>query len=105
MNTRKNVLKTPTFTFNGARGAQAHMPVSVVLLHLDVVPHVDEALGLAGAGRGAGYGADPAPWPPRIPRPGPLLSASLLHAQAQVGGQPVRPDPVLHREHNFCLTK
>ena len=79
-------------------------PVSVVLLHLDVVPHVDEAL-LAGAGRGAGYGADPAPWAPRLPpAPGPLFSAPILNPQAQVGRQPVGPDPVLHREHNFCLT-
>ena len=72
------------------------MAVCVVLLDLDVAPHVDEALGLAGAGRGAGDGTDSAPRPPRLP-PGPALSP-LLHAQAQVGGQPVRPDPVLHRE-------
>lgn len=80
-------------------------PVSVVLLDLDVVPHVDEA-SLAGAGGGvAGYGADPAPWAPRVtPGPPALPAPPLLHPQAQVGGQPVRPDPVLHREHNFCLT-
>ena len=66
--------------------------MAVVLLHLDVAPHVDEAL-LAGAGRGAGDGAYSAPWTPRLaPRP----ALPLLHPQAQVGRQPVRPDPVLH---------
>ena len=86
--------KTPTFTFYGAGGAEA-VAVAVVLLDLDVAPHVDEALG--GAGRGAGDRADPAPWPPLL-APGAALPAPLLHTQAQVGRQPVRPDPVLHRE-------
>ena len=65
--------------------------MGVVLLDLDGVPHVDEA----GAGRGARDGADPAPRPRLSHR---ALLGAPLHPQAQVGGQPVRTNPVLHQE-------
>ena len=78
------------------------MAVCVVLLDLDVAPHVDEA-GLAGAWRGAGDGAHSARAPSLRPAPGPALPP-LLHAQTQVGRQPVRPDPVLHREEFLSHT-
>ena len=56
-------------------------------LHLDVVPHVEQA----GGGRAAGDGGDPAPAPALL-----QLPASAPITQSQLGRQPVRPNPVLH---------